>query len=134
MKLEIKYTEIATMKCYFPISLCLMCMSRRSFVAQLSDQCYSKYDMLKTIFKVRVHKKKCESTFIFGFLVYLISPSSQLGITAEARCLHCGKFGNPHFSPSIIRHCMKRGTGTKKPRKAAVKQLGCLTRKPVDQR
>ena len=22
MKLEIKYTEIATMKCYFPISLC----------------------------------------------------------------------------------------------------------------
>ena len=26
MKLEIKYTEIATMKCYFPISLCLMCV------------------------------------------------------------------------------------------------------------
>lgn len=64
------------MKCYFPISLCLMCMSRRSFVAQLSDQYYSKYYMLKTIFKVTVHKKKYEITFIFVFLVYLIFLSS----------------------------------------------------------
>lgn len=38
--------------------------------------CSAVWSMLKTIFKVTVHKKKYEITFIFGFLVYLIFPSS----------------------------------------------------------